>query len=111
VMNASTLSIIRRFKTSDGAFIWQPGLAAGQPDTLMGYPVIEAEDMPDISANSLSIAFGNFKAGYLIAERRETNILRDPYSNKPYVHFYATKRIGGALINSAAIKLMRFSLT
>jgi HK97 family phage major capsid protein len=111
VMNASTLSIIRRFKTSDGAFIWQPGLAAGQPDMLMGYPVIEAEDMPDISANSLSIAFGNFKAGYLIAERSETNILRDPYSNKPYVHFYATKRIGGALINSAAIKLMRFSLT
>jgi HK97 family phage major capsid protein len=111
VMNASTLSVIRRFKTSDGAFIWQPGLAAGQPDTLMGYPVIEAEDMPDIAANSLSIAFGNFKAGYLIAERSETNILRDPYSNKPYVHFYATKRIGGALINSAAIKLMRFSLT
>jgi HK97 family phage major capsid protein len=111
VMNASTLSVIRRFKTSDGAFIWQPGLAAGQPDTLMGYPVIEAEDMPDIAANSLSIAFGNFKAGYLIAERSETNILRDPYSNKPYVHFYATKRIGGALINSTAIKLMRFSLT
>jgi HK97 family phage major capsid protein len=105
------LSIIRRFKTTDGAFIWQPGLAAGQPDTLMGYPVVEAEDMPDIAANSLSIAFGNFKAGYLIAERSETNILRDPYSNKPYVHFYATKRIGGALINSAAIKLMRFSLT
>jgi HK97 family phage major capsid protein len=111
VMNASTLSVIRRFKTSDGAFIWQPGLAAGQPDTLMGYPVVEAEDMPDVAANSLSIAFGNFKAGYLIAERSETNILRDPYSNKPYVHFYATKRLGGALINSAAIKLMKFSLT
>ncbi len=111
VMNASTRSVIRRFKTNDGAFIWQPGLAAGQPDTLMGYPVVEAEDMPDIGLNSMSIAFGNFKAGYLIAERSETNILRDPYSNKPYVHFYATKRIGGALINSAAIKLMRFSLT
>jgi HK97 family phage major capsid protein len=83
VMNASTLATIRKFKTSDGAFIWQSGIAAGQPDTLLGYPVVEAEDMPDIGANSLSIAFGNFKAGYLIAERSETNILRDPYSNKP----------------------------
>jgi HK97 family phage major capsid protein len=111
VMNASTLSAIRKFKTTDGAFIWQAGLSAGQPDTLLGYPVVEAEDMPDIAANSLSIAFGNFKAGYLIAERTETNILRDPYSNKPYVHFYATKRLGGALINSEAIKLMKFAIS
>jgi HK97 family phage major capsid protein len=111
VMNASTLATIRKFKTTDGAFIWQPGLAAGQPDTLLGYPVVEAEDMPDIAANSLSIAFGNFKAGYLIAERTETNILRDPYSNKPYVHFYATKRLGGAVINSEAIKVMKFALS
>jgi HK97 family phage major capsid protein len=109
VMNSSTLATIRKFKTSDGAFIWQAGLMAGQPDTLLGYPVVEAEDMPDIAANSLSIAFGNFKAGYLIAERSETNILRDPYSNKPYVHFYATKRLGGAVTNSEAIKLMKFS--
>ena len=108
-MNASTLATIRKFKTSDGAFIWQAGMAAGQPDTLLGYPVVEAEDMPDIAANSLSIAFGNFKAGYLIAERSETNILRDPYSNKPYVHFYATKRLGGAVTNSEAIKVMKFA--
>jgi HK97 family phage major capsid protein len=111
VMNASTLSAIRKFKTTDGAFIWQAGLSAGQPDTLLGYPVVEAEDMPDIAANSLSIAFGNFKAGYLIAERSETNILRDPYSNKPYVHFYATKRLGGTLTNSEAIKLMKFAVS
>ena len=109
VMNSSTLATIRKFKTADGAFIWQAGLVAGQPDTLLGYPVIEAEDMPDIAANSLSIAFGNFKVGYLIAERSETNILRDPFSNKPYVHFYATKRLGGAVINSEAIKLMKFA--
>jgi HK97 family phage major capsid protein len=109
VMNAWTLATIRKFKTADGAFIWQAGIAAGQPDTLLGYPVVEAEDMPDIGANSLSIAFGNFKAGYLIAERSETNILRDPYSNKPYVHFYATKRLGGALTNSEAIKVMKFA--
>ena len=108
VMNSSTLARIRKFKTSDGAFVWQPSLAAGQPATLLGYPVIEAEDMPDIAANSLSIAFGNFRAGYLIAERSETVILRDPYSNKPFVNFYATKRIGGQVSNSEAIKLMKF---
>jgi len=109
VMNSATLATIRKFKTADGAFLWQAGLGAGQPDTLLGYPVVEAEEMPDIASDSLSIAFGNFKAGYLIAERAETSILRDPYSNKPYVHFYATKRVGGAVSNSEAIKLMKFA--
>lgn len=109
VMNSATAARIRKFKTSDGAFLWQPGLTAGQPNTLLGYPVVEAEDMPDIAADSLSIAFGNFRAGYLIAERTETQILRDPYSHKPFVHFYATKRVGGQVANSEAIKLMKFS--
>ena len=109
VMNSATLAVIRKFKTAEGAFLWQPGLVADQPDTLLGYPVVEAEDMPDIAANSLSIAFGNFRAGYLIAERAETAILRDPYSAKPFVHFYATKRIGGCVANSEAIKLMKFA--
>lgn len=109
VMNSSTLAHIRKFKTADGAFLWQPSLAHGQPATLLGYPVVEAEDMPDIAADSLSIAFGNFRAGYLIAERRATHILRDPFTNKPFVHFYATKRIGGQVMNSEAIKLMQFS--
>lgn len=108
VMNASTLARIRKFKTADGAFLWQPSLIAGQPQTLLGYPVVEAEDMPDVSADSLSIAFGNFQAGYVIAERGETSILRDPYTNKPFVNFYAVKRIGGAVANSEAIKLMKF---
>ena len=109
VMNASTLARIRKFKTSDGAFVWQPSLSAEQPATLLGYPVVEAEDMPDIAANSLSVAFGNFRAGYLIAERTETAILRDPYSNKPFVNFYATKRIGGCVVNGEAIKLLKFA--
>ncbi|MCW2387217.1 HK97 family phage major capsid protein [Sphingobium sp. B11D3B] len=109
VMNAATLATIRKFKTSDGAFLWQPSMIAGQPATLLGYPVIEAEDMPDVAANSLSIAFGNFANGYVIAERSETSILRDPFTNKPFVHFYAVKRIGGAVANSEAIKLMKFA--
>lgn len=109
VMNASTLARIRKFKTSDGAFLWSPSLVAGMPASLLGYPVIEAEDMPDVAANACAIAFGNFKAGYLIAERSETVILRDPYTNKPFVNFYATKRIGGCVANSEAIKLLKFA--
>jgi HK97 family phage major capsid protein len=109
VMSSGTAAAIRKFKTADGAFLFQPSLAAGQPATLLGYPLIEAADMPDIGAGSLSIAFGNFKAGYVIAERNATTILRDPYTHKPYVHFYATKRIGGQVVNSEAIKLLKFA--
>lgn len=109
VMNAATAARIRKFKTGDGQFMWQPSLSQSVPATLLGYPVVEAEDMPDVAANSLSVAFGNFQLGYLIAERTETNILRDPYSNKPFVTFYATKRVGGCVSNSEAIKLLRFS--
>jgi HK97 family phage major capsid protein len=111
IMNAATLAVIRKFKDTTGAFIWQPSLSAGNQALLLGYPVIESEDMPDIAANSTSIAFGNFKAGYLITERRETNILRDPFTNKPFVNFYATKRIGGTVSNSEAIKLMKFAIS
>jgi HK97 family phage major capsid protein len=110
VMNSATASRIRKFKTSDGAFLWQASLVAAQPDTLLGYPVVEAEDMPDVAADSLSVAFGNFRAGYLIAERTETQILRDPFTNKPFVHFYATMRIGGQVSNSEAIKLLKFGV-
>jgi len=111
VMNAATATSIRKLKTTDGAFIWAPGLSAGQPATLLGYPVIEAEDMPDIAADACAIAFGNFQAGYLITERAETAILRDPYSNKPFVTFYATRRVGGCVSDSEAIKLMKFATT
>ena len=109
VMNSDTLARIRKFKTSDGAFLWQPGLVEGQAASLLGYPVVEAEDMPAVAADSLSVAFGNFRAGYLIADRGETRILRDPFSNKPFVHFYATKRVGGAIIDTNAFKLMKFA--
>lgn len=111
VMASETLSRIRKMKTADGAFIWTPGLTAGQAGTLLGYPVVEAEDMPAVAADSLSIAFGNFRSAYVIADRGETSVLRDPYTNKPFVHFYSTKRVGGALVNSEAIKLMKFAVS
>ncbi len=102
VMNSASAAKIRKFKTADGQFLFQPSLAAGQPATLLGYPLVEAEDMPDIAAGSLSIAFGNFKAGYVIAERNATTILRDPYTHKPYVHFYALQVLDSTV--AAAVK-------
>jgi HK97 family phage major capsid protein len=109
VMNSATLAVVRKLKASDGSFLWQPGLMEGQPNRLLGYPVVEAEDMPDVAAGAFPIAFGNFRAGYLIAERSATSILRDPFTNKPFVHFYATKRIGGQVLDSDAIKLLKIS--
>ena len=109
MMNRTTESVIRKFKDSTGNYIWQPGTAAGQPPTLLGYPVAEADDMPDIAANSYSVAFGDFARGYLIVDRVGVRVLRDPYSAKPYVLFYTTKRVGGGVQNFEAIKLMKFA--
>jgi HK97 family phage major capsid protein len=109
VMNSATLAQVRKLKDANGAFLWQPGMVEGQPDRLLGYPVVDAADMPDVGAGAFPIAFGNFRAGYLIAERMTTRILRDPFSNKPFVHFYAVKRIGGQVLDSDAIKLLKIS--
>lgn len=107
VMNSATLASVRKLKTADGAFVWQPGLVEGQPNRLFGYPVIEAEDMPDVAGGAFPIAFGNFTNGYLIAEHGATRVLRDPFTNKPFVHFYASRRIGGKVLDSNAIKLLK----
>ncbi len=109
VMNRKTEAAIRKFKDSDHNYIWQPGAAAGQPATIFGYPVTEVEDMPDIASNTFSIAFGDFARGYLIVDRIGVRVLRDPYSAKPYVLFYTTKRVGGGVQNFEAIKLMKFA--
>ncbi|WP_170428935.1 phage major capsid protein [Ruegeria arenilitoris] len=108
VMNSKTAGLIRKLKDSDGRFLWSDGLAAGEPARLMGYPVLIAEDMPDAASDSFSIAFGDFQAGYTIAERPDLRVLRDPFSAKPHVLFYATKRVGGDVSDFAAIKLVKF---
>ena len=110
VMNSKTVGAVRKLKDGDGRFLWSDGLAAGEPARLMGYPVLVAEDMPDIATGSLSIAFGDFAAGYTIAERPDLRILRDPFSAKPHVLFYATKRVGGDVSDFQAIKLLKFSV-
>jgi HK97 family phage major capsid protein len=111
VMNSKTAGAVRKMKDADGRFLWSDGLAAGEPARLMGYPVLIAEDMPDIASNAMAIAFGDFGAGYTIAERPELRVLRDPFSAKPHVLFYATKRVGGDVSDFAAIKLLKFGIS
>lgn len=103
---------VLRFKDTTGQYLWQPSIQdSGLAINLLGFRVEENEDMPAKAANSLSIAFGNFQRGYTIVDRMGMRMLRDPYTNKPYVGFYTTKRVGGAVINSQAIKLLKFSTT
>lgn len=109
LMNRKTQSTLRRFKDNTGNYIWQPPASAGQTAALMGFPVAESEDMPDVAANSMAIAFGDFRAGYLVVDRTGIRVLRDPYSAKPYVLFYTTKRVGGGVQNFEAMKLVKFA--
>jgi HK97 family phage major capsid protein len=109
VFNRLTQSIIRKMKDGQGNYLWQPSSVAGAPPTLMGFPITEATEMPDVTASSLSIAFGDFRRGYLVVDRVGIRVLRDQYSAKPYVLFYATKRVGGGVQDFEAIKLMKFA--
>lgn len=113
LMNSKTAGVVRKLKTSDDLkqYLWTNSIAAGQPPTLLGYPVEFDENMPDIGAGEFPIAFGDFKKGYLITDRIGMRILRDPYTNKPYVMFYCTKRVGGGLLDSNAIKLLKIAAT
>lgn len=110
VMNRASESVVRKMKDADGAYLWQPSSKPGEPSTLMGFPVAESEDMPDIANNADAIAFGDFRRGYLIVDRLGIRVLRDPYSSKPYVLFYTTKRVGGGVQDFNAIKLLRFAV-
>jgi len=111
VMNSKTAGAVRKMKDADGRFLWSDGLSAGEPARLMGYGVLICEDMPDIAANAFAIAFGDFASGYTIAERPDLRVMRDPFSAKPHVLFYATKRVGGDVSDFAAIKLLRFAVS
>lgn len=108
VMNRSTQAAVRKLKDADGNYLWQPPAQPGGQASLMAFPVIEAENMPDIGSNTTPIAFGDFRRGYLIIDRLGVRVLRDPYSSKPYVLFYTTKRVGGGVQDFDAIKLVKF---
>ncbi len=111
LMNSKTAGAVRKMKDADGRFMWGDSLQAGEPARLMGYPVLICEDMPDVGANSYPVAFGDFRAGYTIAERPDLRILRDPFSAKPHVLFYASKRVGGDITDYAAIKLLKVAVS
>ena len=110
-MNRSTMQTIATFKDSGGRYVLNPVAAPGAPPNLLGYDVVIAEDMPSVAANTFSIAFGDWKRAYTIADRKGMTIIHDPYSNKPYVGYYCVKRTGGALVNSEAIRLAKFSVS
>jgi len=109
LFNGKAQAVVRKFKASTGEYLWTPPASVGQPAQLMGFPVVEVEEMPDIAAGSFSIAFGDFRRGYLIVDRTGVRVLRDPYSAKPYVLFYTTKRVGGGVQDFDAIKVMKFA--
>lgn len=108
-MNRNTMLRIRKLKDSDGNYLWQPSLQAGQPSTLAGYAIADIPDMPGVAANSLAVAFGDFKRAYKILDRVGVRVLRDPYTKKPYVMFYTTKRVGGGLENPECMKFMKIA--
>ncbi|MBP0438896.1 phage major capsid protein [Tianweitania sediminis] len=108
VMNRKTQAAVRKMKDGDGNYLWQPPATVGAKAMLMGFPVVEAEDMPDIGTDAFAVAFGDFTRGYLVVDRTGVRILRDPYSAKPYVLFYVTKRVGGGVQDFSAIKLLKF---
>jgi len=108
-MNRTSVLAIRKLKDGNGNYLWQPSLAAGEPATLAGRPLVESEDMPNIAANANAILYGDFMQAYIVIDRTGTRVLRDPYSNKPYVMFYTTKRVGGGLLNPQAMRALKIA--
>ncbi len=111
MLNRSTQAVIRKFKDAQGNYLWQPAATADGNAMLLNMPVVESEYMPDIATDSFALAFGDFKRGYLIVDRVGIRMLRDPYSTKPYVLFYTTKRVGGGMQDFDAVKLMKFGVS
>ncbi len=111
VLNKLVLSSVRKYKDTTNQYLWQPSLSMNQPETFMGYPIVEAEDMPSVAANAFPVAFGDFREGYLIADRVGMRMTRDDITVPGFVQFYIRKRVGGRIRNSQAIKLLRISTT
>lgn len=109
VMKRTTVGEVRKLKDANNQYLWQPGLAQDKPPTLLGHPVTAADDMPVVATNALAIAFGDFTAAYTIVDRVGIRVLRDPFTAKPYVKFYTTKRVGGDVVNFEAVKLQKLA--
>lgn len=107
MMNRQTLATIRKWKDNHDNYLWQPGLQSGEPNSILGFPYVYNDDFPAIAANALCLAFGDFREAYIILDRVGIRLLRDPYTHKPYVMFYATKRVGNMILNTEALKFIK----
>lgn len=107
----SVITKIRKFKVGTGEYLWQPSFVAGTPESIAGFPVVRMEDISALATNSYSLAFGDLAQTYQIVDRQGIRVLRDPYTAKPYIKFYTTKRVGGGVVNFEAIKLMKFGVS
>lgn len=108
-VNRKTLGAIRKLKDGNGNYLWQPSYVAGQPSTLLGFPVVEVPDMPDVALDAVPLLFGDFRQSYLIVDYIGVRVLRDPFTNKPYVMFYTTKRVGGGLLNPQPMRGLKIT--
>lgn len=106
-LNRTSLGKLRKLKDGQGNYIWQPTYVAGEPSTLAGYPVVEVPGMPNMTTGLVSILFGDMAATYLVVDRVGIRVLRDPYTNKPFVHFYTTKRVGGGVQNPEYMRFIK----
>ena len=109
IMNRATQALARKLKDGQGNYIWQPSYVAGQPSTIAGFPVTEVAGMPDVAAAAKAVLFGDFKRGYLVIDRVGVRIIRDNLTNKPFVHYYTTKRVGGGLLDPQVLKALNIS--
>ena len=107
MMNRQTLAAIRKWKDNHDNYLWQPGLQSGEPNSILGFPYVYNDDFPAIAANAICLAFGDFREAYVILDRVGIRLLRDPYTNKPYVNFYVTKRVGNMILNTEAVKFIK----
>jgi HK97 family phage major capsid protein len=107
MVNSMTLAAMRKWKDGDGNYIWQPAMQNGQPGSIFGYGYVTNEDMPSAGAGAIPVVFGNFQQAYVIFDRMGIRSLRDPYTNKPFVGFYTTKRVGSMIANTQAVKFLK----
>ena len=108
-MNRLTAGVVRKLKATDGQYLWQPAVAAGQPSTLAGAPVVHLPGMPTVAANAIAMLYGDMRETYQVVDRIGLRVLRDPYTRKPFVHFYTTKRVGGGVKNPESMKALRIA--
>ena len=109
IMNRKTLSLVQGLKDEEGRFIWNQSLANPLKQTIFGISVVVSSYMPDLGGDKLAVALGDFKSAYKIVDRSGINIMRDPFTEKPFIKFYAVKRVGGDVVNPSAIKLAKFA--